>query len=56
MAIGIAITRGLNQEMPLNEILKWAFAGLAIAAVYFSAIHWLLKGWDRLRAKRRLVP
>lgn len=47
----IGVTRGMQQGMPASTIALAIGCGLVAALLYFGAIHWLLKGWDRLRRR-----
>lgn len=52
-AVVIAITRGSALGMSPSDITWAIVGGLFFAVIYFGAIHYLLKGWDRLVARLR---
>lgn len=50
-AVVIAVSRGTMQGLPAFEIATAVIGGLVFAVLFFGAIHYLLKGWDRLRGR-----
>ena len=50
-AVIIAVSRGTMQGVASKDIAWAVGAGLVFAFLYFGLIHYLLKGWDRLRGR-----
>lgn len=50
IGVGLVFARGGFNDFSFADSVLVVVGGLAFAAVYFGAIHLLLKQWDRLRA------
>lgn len=53
MTVSLLWSRGAFERLSLFESVEVVVVGCLGGAAYFTGIHYLLKGWDRLLALRQ---